>query len=132
MISCAAQVNLRESAPGLGQIEISCYSSATSNNNYGIKFSIVAMDPDRATNTTVSTSELVSCTQNTNTRLEIAGLSCSRVYSVYAEFSFPNGSRTRCQLSNTITINSGVCPTSPDVPTGGKFNIQLTIILNGM
>ena len=119
-------MNLRESALGLGQIEISCYSSATLNNNHGIKFSIVAMD--RATNATVSTSELVSCTPNTNTRLEIANLSCSRVYSVYAEFSFPNGSHTRCQLSNTTIINSGVCPTSPDVPTRGKFNIQLTIL----
>ena len=87
MISCAAQVNLRESALGLGQIEISCYSSATLNNNHGIKFSIVAMD--RATNDTVSTSELVSCTPNTNTRLEIANLSCSKCIQCMLSFLFP-------------------------------------------
>ena len=120
MISYVAQVNLRESASGLSQIvEINC--SATSNADYGIKFFIVAMD--RATNNTVSTSELISCTTNTHT-LEIANASCSRVYSVYAQFSFPNGSQSSCLLSNTTTINSGVCPTS-DAPTERKSYTQL-------
>ena len=113
--SCVVQVNLHESASSSSQIRVSC--SATSNTDYGIKFYIVAMD--RATNSTVSTSELIPCTTNTHT-LEIGNTFCSREYSVYARFSFPNGSRSSCQLSNTTTITTGVCPTS-DTPTEGKL-----------
>ena len=113
--SCVVQVNLRESASSSSQIGVSC--SATSSTDYGIKFYIVAMD--RATNSTVSTSELIPCTTNTHT-LEIGNTFCSREYSVYARFSFPNGSRSSCPLSNTTTITTGVCPTS-DAPTEGKL-----------
>ena len=113
--SCVVQVNLREPASSSSQIEISC--SATSNTDYEIMFSIMAVD--RATNSTIFTSELMPCKTNTHT-LEIGNTSCSREYSVYAQLSFPNRSLSSCQLSNTTTITTGVCPTS-DAPTEGKL-----------
>ena len=107
-------MNLRESISRISQIEISC--STTSDTDYRIKFSIVAMD--RATNNTVFSRESILCTTSTQT-LKIADTVCDRVYLVFAQFSFPNGSTTECRLSNIATINSGVCPTS-DAPTEGR------------
>lgn len=112
---CVVQVNLSEPASPSSQIEIGC--SATSNTDREIMFSIVAVD--KATNSTVFTSGLLPCKTNTHT-LEIGNTSCSREYSVYAQFSFPNRSLSSCRLSNTTTITTGVYPIS-DAPKEGKL-----------
>ena len=115
MIVHLAYVNLCETTPGPrpSRIEYSC--NATASDDYGIKFSVVAME--RETSITVFTSALLSCVNTNPLELEIINITCNTEYLVSAQFTFPNGSLTTCPLSNIATISED-CPTSDAPPAG--------------
>ena len=95
-------------------IEFNCNAEA----DFKIGFVIVAVDGDNQS--TVLSGELLTCGATPNTIEPSNLVSCNVHYTVSARFTFPNGSLTTCELSDSAISVYSECPTTV-APTVGKM-----------